>query len=60
MLLRTPPEKIRGGCVQMMKEKGESKPRPYESDLCRGCMDKGSSYCKNQCPYNIWRRKPAD
>jgi hypothetical protein len=39
--------------------KSESKPRPYESDLCRGCVDKGSSYCKNQCPYNVWR-KPAD
>jgi hypothetical protein len=40
----------------MVKGKGESKPRPYESDLCKGCLDKGSSYCKNQCPYNVWRK----
>jgi len=32
-----------------------SKRRLFDLPECRDCIYKGSSYCWNQCPYNIWK-----
>jgi len=32
-----------------------SKRRLFDLPECRECIYKGSSYCWNQCPYNIWK-----
>jgi len=36
---------------------GGKKPRLFDRPECRSCVFKGSSYCWNQCPYNIWRKR---
>ncbi|MEM3874051.1 MAG: hypothetical protein QXU45_02840 [Candidatus Bathyarchaeia archaeon] len=35
---------------------GSRKPRLFDMPECKNCEYKGSRYCWNQCPYNIWRK----
>ncbi|MGB9684836.1 MAG: hypothetical protein ACPL1Z_07915 [Candidatus Bathyarchaeales archaeon] len=41
----------------MQKTSGvRKKPRLFDLPECKNCAYKGSHYCWNQCPYNIWRK----
>ena len=38
----------------------QRRPRPFENAECRFCGMKGSSYCWNNCPFNIWRARKIE
>jgi hypothetical protein len=57
-------EKINSGGGDGLLEKALSdgggsegeKPRLFDAPECKGCVFKGSRYCWNECPYNVWRK----
>ena len=39
-----------------LSEGGGEKPRLFDGSEYKGCVFKGSRYCWNECPYNVWRK----